>query len=71
MHKIPTNARQADEPILRGWIALQHASRVPSATLYRLPSFGLRPEQVTLEVAYRLADRGSVDELYVTAGPDA
>jgi hypothetical protein len=66
-----TNDRQSDPPVLRGWLALQHASRDRSAHLFRLPWLADEAHEVTLDVAYALADRGRVDELFISAPPDA
>jgi hypothetical protein len=63
--------RPHDPPVLRGWIALQHASRDRSAHLFRMPWLADEAHEVTLETAYALADRGRVDELFISVDPDA
>jgi hypothetical protein len=63
--------KQTDPFVLRGWLALQHASREPSAHLMRLPWLADEAHEVSLQTAYALADRGKVDELFISSAPDA
>lgn len=63
--------RQSDPPLLNGFSALEHASQHPGIPLLRYSPLALRPQTITLDTAYWLADRQKVDQVFVYAVPDS